>query len=208
MKLYADTPTRRVAQVLADLLTVAWIAGWVLLGRFVHEMVSALAVPGEKMDDAGTSLSAKMLEAAGKVDDLPLVKDGIAVPFEGAAKAADQLRAAGEAQVEAVSSIALGLAIAVVVVPVLMWLMVYVPLRWRFIRNATSTQRFLEGGTAADLVALRAMSTQPLHKLVKISDDPVRAWREGDVDVVTRLAALELKSVGLSAKRLARPSVK
>ena len=208
MKLYADRPPRLAAQLLADLLTVVWIAGWVLLGRFVHETVSALAVPGEKMDDAGTSLSVKMLEAAGKVDDLPLVKDGIAVPFEGAAKAADQLRAAGEAQVEAVSSIALGLAIAVVLIPVLMWLMVYVPLRWRFIRNATSTQRFLEAGTAADLVALRAMSTQPLHKLVKISDDPVRAWREGDVDVVTRLAALELKSVGLSAKRLARPSVK
>ena len=202
MKLYADTPSRRVAQLFADLVTVAWIAGWVFVGNLVHEMVSALAVPGQKMDDAGTSLSAKLLEAAGKVDDLPLVKDGVAAPFEGAAKAADQLRAAGEAQVDAVSTIAIWLAVGVVVVPVLMWLMVYVPLRWRFIRNATSTQRFLETGTAADLVALRAMSTQPLHKLVKISNDPVRAWREGDADVVAKLAELELKSVGLSAKRL------
>ncbi|MEU0314345.1 hypothetical protein [Nocardioides sp. NPDC006273] len=204
MKWYADTPTRRVAQLFTDLLTVVWIVGWVLIGRFVHEMVSALALPGEKMDAAGTSLSERMLEAAGRVDDLPLVKDGIAAPFTGAAKAADQLAAAGEAQVEAVASIAIGLAIAVVVFPVLMWMLVYVPLRWRFIRRATSTQRFLEAGTAADLVALRAMSTQPLHKLVKISDDPVKAWREGDVEVVTKLAALELKSVGLSAKRLAR----
>ncbi|MBG6094691.1 hypothetical protein [Nocardioides luteus] len=205
MKLYADTPSRRVAQLFADLLTVAWIVGWVLLGKLVHELVSALAVPGEKMDEAGTALSAKMLEAAGRVDDLPLVKDGIAAPFEGAAKAADQLRAAGEAQVDAVSTIAIGLAIAVVVVPVLMWLLVYVPLRWRFIRTATSTQRFLEAGTGADLVALRAMSTQPLHKLVKISDDPVRAWRDGDADVVAKLAELELKAVGLSAKRLRKP---
>lgn len=202
MKLYADRPRRLAAQLFADLLTVAWIVGWILIGRFVHEMISALAVPGEKMDDAGTSLSAKLLEAAGKVDDLPLVNDGIAVPFEGAAKAADQLRAAGEAQVEAVSTIAIWLAVGVAVVPVLMWLMVYVPLRWRFIRNATSTQRFLEAGTAADLVALRAMATQPLHKLVKISDDPVRAWRNGDPDVVARLAELELRSVGLSGKRL------
>lgn len=202
MKLYADIPARRVAQLFADLLTVAWVAGWIFVGRFVHEMVSALAVPGEKMDDAGTSLSAKLLEAAGKVDDLPLVKDGIAAPFEGAAKAADQLRAAGEAQVDAVSTIAIWLAVGVVVVPVLMWLMVYVPLRWRFIRTATSTQRFLEAGTGADLVALRAMSTQPLHKLVKISDDPVKAWRDGDAAVVAKLAELELRSVGLSAKRL------
>ncbi|MEU6134520.1 hypothetical protein [Nocardioides sp. NPDC047086] len=202
MKLYADRPPRLAAQLLADLMTVAWVVCWVLIGRFVHEMVSALAVPGEKMDDAGTSLSAKLLEAAGKVDDLPLVNDGIAVPFEGAAKAADQLRAAGEAQVEAVSTLAIWLAVGVVVVPVLMWLMVYVPLRWRFIRNATSTQRFLEAGTGADLVALRAMATQPLHKLVTISDDPVGAWRDGDAEVVARLAELELKSVGLSAKRL------
>lgn len=202
MMWYADRPTRRVAQLFVDLLTVAWIVGWVLLGRLVHELVSALAVPGQKMDEAGTSLSEKMLEAAGRVDDLPLVEDGVAAPFTGAAKAADQLAAAGEAQVEAVATIAIGLAIAVAVVPVLMWLLVYVPLRWRFVRNATSTRRFLEAGTAADLVALRAMSTQPLHKLVKISDDPVRAWREGDVDVVTKLAALELRSVGLSAKRL------
>ena len=197
MKLYADTPARRVAQLFADLLTVAWVAGWIFIGRFVHEMVSALAVPGEKMDDAGTSLSAKLLEAAGKVDDLPLVKDGIAAPFEGAAKAADQLRAAGEAQVDAVSTIAIWLAVAVVVVPVLMWLMVYVPLRWRFIRTATSTKRFLDAGTGADLLALRAISTQPLHKLVKISDNPAQAWRDGDSAVLGKLAELELRSVGL-----------
>jgi hypothetical protein len=197
MKLYADTPARRVAQLFADLLTVAWVAGWIFIGRFVHEMVSALAVPGEKMDDAGTSLSAKLLEAAGKVDDLPLVKDGIAAPFEGAAKAADQLRAAGEAQVDAVSTIAIWLAVAVVVVPVLMWLMVYVPLRWRFIRTATSTKRFLDSGTGADLLALRAISTQPLHKLVKISDNPAQAWRDGDAAVLGKLAELELRSVGL-----------
>ncbi|MER7560127.1 hypothetical protein ABTZ46_24505 [Nocardioides sp. NPDC126508] len=197
MKLYADTPSRRVAQMLADLLTVAWVAGWIFLGKLVHEMVSALAVPGRKMDEAGTSLSAKLLEAAGKVDDLPLVKDGIAAPFEGAAKAADQFRAAGEAQVDAVSTLAIWLAVAVVVVPVLMWLMVYVPLRWRFIRTATSTQRFLQAGSGTDLLALRAISTQPLHKLVRISDNPAQAWRDGDADVVARLAALELRSVGL-----------
>lgn len=202
MKLYADLPSRRVAQLSADLLTVAWILGWLLLGRFVHKMVSALAVPGEKMGDAGTSLSEKLLEAAGKVDDLPLINDGVSAPFEGASRAADQLAAAGDAQVDAVATIATGLAIAVVLVPVLMWLMVYVPLRWRFIRTATSTQRFLEAGTGADLVALRAMSTQPLHKLARISNDPVGAWRDGDAEVVAKLAELELNAVGLSAKRL------
>lgn len=202
MVLYADIPSRRIKQLLADLLTVLWIAGWVTVGTLVHTMVSALAVPGTKMDEAGTSLSEKLLEAAGRVDDLPLVSDGFSTPFEGAAKAADQLSAAGQAQVEAVGHIAMGLAVAVAVVPVAMWLLVYLPLRWRFVRNATSTRRFLEAGTAADLVALRAMSRQPLHKVAAISDDPVGAWRAGDVSVVTRLAELELNAAGLSARRL------
>ncbi|TQL67112.1 hypothetical protein FB381_0985 [Nocardioides albertanoniae] len=202
MLLYADIPSRRIAQVLADVLTLAWIVGWIVVGRLVHELISALAVPGEKMDEAGRSLSERLLEAAGRVDDLPLVSDGFSTPFEGAARAADRLSAAGESQVEAVGTIALGFAVAVVVVPVVMWLLVYVPLRWRFIRTATSTRRFLEAGTGADLVALRAMSTRPLHELAKISNDPVRAWRDGDAAVVAELAALELNAAGLSTKRL------
>jgi hypothetical protein len=36
-----------------------------------------------------------------------------------------------------------------------------------------------------------------MHKLAKISDDPVTAWREGDTAVITRLADLELRSTGL-----------
>ena len=42
------------------------------------------------------------------------------------------------------------------------------------------------------------MSHQPMHRLAQISDDPVRAWRDGDPDVVRALAVLELKDAGLA----------
>jgi hypothetical protein len=43
------------------------------------------------------------------------------------------------------------------------------------------------------------MANQPMNRLAKISDDPVAAWREGDSEVIARLADLELRSTGLRA---------
>jgi hypothetical protein len=41
------------------------------------------------------------------------------------------------------------------------------------------------------------MANQPMHRLARISADPVRAWREGDAEVVRALALLELRDAGL-----------
>ena len=49
-----------------------------------------------------------------------------------------------------------------------------------------------------DLFALRALARQPMHVLAKVSDDPAGAWRARDREVVTALAALELRDSGLS----------
>jgi hypothetical protein len=37
-----------------------------------------------------------------------------------------------------------------------------------------------------------------MHRLARISTDPVRAWRSGDAEVVRALAVLELQDAGLS----------
>jgi hypothetical protein len=85
----------------------------------------------------------------------------------------------------------------VATIPILVLVAVYVPLRWRFVREATAGQRFMDSGSDIDLFALRAMANQPLHRLARVTDDPVRAWREGDPGVVRELALLELRDVGL-----------
>jgi hypothetical protein len=41
------------------------------------------------------------------------------------------------------------------------------------------------------------MASQPLYVLAAVSDDPVKAWREGDRAVVDQLAAIELRRNGL-----------
>ena len=197
MKLYADAPGHQARQVLGDLLLVLWIALWVRLSQVVRDATLALAAPGEQIEEAGTGLAGKLRDAGGTVGDLPLVGDQARAPFDGAGDAADRLAAAGAAQVEAVQTLAFWLSLAVGSIPILVVVAFYVPLRWRFIRTASAGRRFVDSGADLDLFALRAMSNQPLHRLARISDDPVRAWRDGDPDVVRALAALELRDTGL-----------
>ena len=205
MKLYADAPGRQARQVLGDLLLVLWVALWVRLATIVRDATLALATPGEQIEDAGNGLAGKLRDAGATVGDLPLVGDQARAPFDGAGSAADKIAAAGAAQVEAVHTLAFWLSLAVGAIPILIVLAVYVPLRWRFVRQATAGRRFIDASADLDLFALRAMSNQPMHRIARISDDPVRAWRDGDPEVVRALAALELRDTGLGLPRLERP---
>jgi hypothetical protein len=204
MKLYADAPGRQARQVLGDLLLVLWVALWVRLATIVRDATLALAAPGEQIEDAGTGLAGKLRDAGATVGDLPLVGDQARAPFDGAGSAADKIAAAGAAQVEAVHTLAFWLSLAVGAIPILIAVAVYLPLRWRFVRQATAGRRFIDASADLDLFALRAMSNQPMHRIARISDDPVRAWREGDPEVVRALAALELRDTGLGLPRLDR----
>jgi hypothetical protein len=198
MKLYADGQVRRTRQMLGDVLLVLWVVLWVRLALVVHNATLALATPGRKMAAAGDGLAGKLRDAGTAVGGLPLVGDQARSPFDGAGRAADQIAAAGTAQVAAVQHLAFWLGLAVGALPVLLVVLVYLPLRWRFVREASAGQRFIDSTADLDLFALRAMANQPMHRLARVSEDPVRAWREGDPDVVRALAVLELADVGLA----------
>lgn len=198
MKLYADARARRSRQMLGDLLLAGWVLLWVKTAFVVRDATLALAGPGEQISDAGSGLASRLRDAGDTVSGLPLVGDEASAPFEGAGGAADRIAAAGSAQVEAVHTLAFWLALAVGAIPILIALGIYLPVRWRFVRQATAGRRFVDSTDDLSLFALRAMARQPLHRLAPISDDPVGAWRRGDPDVVRELAALELRDSGLS----------
>lgn len=199
MKIYADTSTRRTRQQLGDLLVLVWVWLWVQTALVVHDATMMLARPGEEIAEAGGGMAERLREAGARVDDVPLVGDEVRAPFEGAGDAADQLADAGTAQVEAVTELAFWLGLSVGAIPVLIALAVYLPLRWRFIREATAAQRFIDSNADLDLFALRAMARQPMHRLARISDDPAGAWRRADPAIVQALAELELRDTGLRA---------
>ena len=198
MKLYADSPVRRSWQVAADLLFVVWVYAWVRTALVVRDATLSLAGPGEQMDRAGTGLARRLGEAGSAVGDVPLIGAEVQAPFDEAGSAAGQIAAAGRAQVEAVETLAFWLGLAVGAIPVLIALAIHLPLRWRFVREATAGARYVDSTADLDLFALRAMARQPMHRLARISDDPATAWRRGDREVVRALALLELRDSGLS----------
>ena len=197
VKLYADTPGRRIAQVVADVLFLLWLVLWVWMGNVIHDGTMALAEPGRQTTQAATSLSDGLTDAGDYLRDVPIVGDDVAVPFETASGASDSIAEAGRQQVAAVEKLAFWLGLAIAAIPILVVAAVHVPLRLRFVRRATAGARFVDAAEDLDLFALRALARQPLHVLARVSDDPAGAWRAQDPGVVRELARIELRSSGL-----------
>jgi hypothetical protein len=201
MKLYAASPVRATRQVVADILFLLWLVLWVSAGNAVHDATMELAGPGRQAEQSATSLAESMQDAGDALDDLPIVGGSARAPFDQASEASGALAEAGRAEVEAVEGLAFWLRLAVVLIPILVVAAFFVPARWRFIREATAGQRFMDSEADLELFALRAMANQPMHQLARVSDDPVGAWRRGDRTVVHALAKLEMRSVGLEPPR-------
>jgi len=194
---YADRARVAGRQVLTDLFVVAWVWFWIWAAMRLYDLVEKLAVPGQKMDSAGTGLSDNLRDAGSTMDRVPGVGGALATPFEKAAGAAQALAEAGREQQETVRDIALALSIIVLVVPLGLVLFGWLPLRIRWMRRAGAATRLRGTAGGRDLLALRALASQPLRRLAPLGADPVGAWRRGDEPTVEALAALELRTLGL-----------
>ena len=199
MTLYAQTPWRRARQILADLLVLAWVVLWVRAGLWVHEVVGKLAAPGRTLEDAGSSLSDSLNSAGDTVARVPLVGDDVRAPFTAAGSAADSIARAGIQVQEGATQLALLLGLVIAAVPILLVVAAWLHARVRFVSRARAANRILDSAADLDLFALRALATQPVRVLARVSDDPANAWRRGDPEVVRALASLELRSLGLRA---------
>lgn len=197
MKVYSDVGSQRFGQVLGDLMLVGWVWLCVELGRLIFRITNALGTPGRKAAEAGDGLAGDLRKLSEPIGKVPAVGDQLRSPVDGAAAAAGRLAQAGRDQAHAVEQFAYVLAGVTIGLPVLFALLLWLPRRIRFSRRATAAQKFIDNAADLDLFALRAMANQPMHRLARISDDPVAAWREGDRDIIGKLADLELRSTGL-----------
>jgi len=197
VKIYADRFPRFLIQVLTDLFVIAWVYFWIRGAFWLHDQVEKLGVPGQKLEGAGTALAQNLAEAGSKVGGVPLVGDELTAPFEKAADAARSVAEAGQSQQDVVGDLALALAVLTAVLPILFVLLLWLPLRARWVRRATAASRVRRSPAGRDLLALRALATQPLSKLAKLGPDVAESWRRSDDSTVEALAALELKSLGL-----------
>ena len=72
--------------------------------------------------------------------------------------------------------------------------------------EASAATRLRRTGTAgAELLAVRAMASQPLRRLARVDPAVITGWRAGDPAATEALAALELRSLGLLSPPPAPP---
>jgi hypothetical protein len=197
MKLYSDFGGRRTRQIIFDALAVLAITAWVLLGVALYSLVMNLASFGVQMEQAGAGFRETMVDVGENLGGVPLIGEGIRVPFDGASDAGAALETAGKDQQSAVSQLATGLGIGIAALPILTILVFWLIPRVNFARRAGNAKAIVESSAGIDLLALRALSNQKLANLAKIDEDAMAAWRRGDENVLRQLAQLELRSSGI-----------
>ncbi|MFE3862259.1 hypothetical protein ACFRSX_25245 [Streptomyces goshikiensis] len=199
MLLYAQTPARRTRQILADLIAVVLIAVAVRFALAVHGAIMMLAEPGRKVESSGEGLASALDDAGATASKVPLVGDLLEKPFQSAADAGTGIADAGQSLQDAVSQLATLVTLALIVVPVVFVLLLWLPLRLRWIRRSATVRRLLDAPGGADLLALRALTGPPgeLSTVPAPQGGLADAWRRGDRQVIAALSEITLRRAGL-----------
>lgn len=194
---YSETPVARTREITADLLVLGWVVAWILVGRFVHRVVSALGAPAEPIRTAGEALSARMVDIADRVTAVPLVGDDLHTPFARTALVGTDLTSAANQLESSVDRMALWLSLLTAGTPIVLVVAWYALLRWHAMVTTTSLAAYRDRPELQELLALRALTSRTIRELSAVSDDPLGDWRSGDADVIAALTTLELHSSGL-----------
>jgi hypothetical protein len=197
MGIYSTRPGRLAGQIFSDLFVVAWSIGCGVVALLVNQVVAAVAVPARETARTATRLMDNMRQAAEQAARVPAVGEDLRRPFDAASDTLGNVVASANSQVESIERLALVAGWLVFLIPVALVVALWLPRRVRFYRQAKASQAFLDSTADLDLFALRAMASQPLYVLAGVSDDPIRAWRDGDRQVIDALAEIELRRNGL-----------
>jgi hypothetical protein len=197
---YAESRVRRSRQLLADGCVALLLLGCLWLGSSVHHLTADLAGPGRTLESAGATLADKMDEAGTAAGKVPLAGDALAAPFSGASQAGRSIEDAGVKQQQVVGRLATLLGLLAGGLPALLVVGLWLPRRVRFARDAGLAARLRSARGGLDILALRALSRQPLGDLLQVGPAVVEGWRASDPDAIEALAALELRGLGLRSR--------
>lgn len=200
MKWYAENGRMRAGQQLLDVAVLAWCYLFLRLGQSVQDTALRLREPGEQLQRAGENLAGGLGDAADRVAGAPLVGDRLRGPLDAAADASRAVAQAGITGQEAVDQLALVLGLLVALLPIAYVLSRWLPYRLRYAREAGAAGR-LRGDV--ELLALRAATNAPLHRLARLGSEPVARWRRGEPGAAQALADLELRELGLTGRPVA-----
>ncbi len=190
---------RGVWQAFADGFVFAWGVGWALLGRFCFDLIQTLKQPAAATRNAVVDMAEKFDSAASQVSRVPGVGPTVRRPFDSATDGLESIVSSVQEQMDLIDTISTLVGWAVFVIPLVLVVAFWLPTRIRFWRESAAARALLERADATELFSLRALSSQPIRALVKISRTPVSDWIAGDSEVIEKLADLELRRLGISA---------
>ncbi len=197
---YSTRPGRLVAQLFSDFAVVVWTALWLLVGLAVHDAISTIAEAGRQVESGAHGIAGNLASAGHGAQHIPVVGDAVGKPLASASQAALDIAGAGHDLDTTASWLAVLLAMAVVALPILLAVMPWFFLRLRFFRRKWTATALAATTEGVQLLALRALTSRPPRKLTAVSADPVGGWRRDDPGTIRALAALELRSAGITIR--------
>lgn len=201
MRWYARGGRLLARQLGSDAFVVAWALLWWLLGRFTDTTIRAIAEPARQTATITADLRRQVTDAASQAGGVPVVGDGLRQPFDAMANSLRDLGASAAASVAQIELTATVAGVLTTLVPIALVVLSWLPRRVRFALRAAELNDLAATPGGTELLALRALATQPLSEVRAITPDAVAAWRSGDPEVTRRLADLELASAGLVRRR-------
>ena len=202
MRFYPNIPTRRASTLTRDLLTVALLVLLAWIALKVHDAVDRLAVLGEGVNEAGSTIEDGFESAADAVDGTPIVggelADGLRGAGEGSGGNVADLGQEGEDKTHQLADI---LGLVTFFLPATFLVLWVVPARIAQVRQLTAAERVLlerETPERQRLIAMRAAFSLPYGQLLAYTRDPLGDLEQGRYDA---LVEAMLEDAGLRSSR-------
>jgi hypothetical protein len=195
MRIYAERPGRVLLQLLADAGALAWVYFVVQFARAARDVVLQLHGPARRLVGAGDAIRGAFDSAAATAAGVPFVGDDLARALGTGSTAGDSLSSSGREIAATATTAGTAVLAAVVLLGVVPVVAVWLTLRVRWVRAASSART--ARAADPDLLALQALTRRPTRLLLAVTSEPGAAWRGGDPEAVAALAAVELDALGL-----------
>ncbi|MDI3423807.1 hypothetical protein [Streptomyces luteolus] len=197
---YAQNSGRRVRQLLGDTAVLLWTAAWAAAAMIAYRLAQHVARPVTTPSAHGRGSGSGLGRFGRSAADMPLVGERLDAALRGVAGAGDRFDG-GQAVAQ---GLAAGGAVLVFLVPVGLVLVLWLPRRLRWIRQAAAAYELAASEDGRELLALRALM-RPLDEVsrtAKTLEDATpgslaEGWREGDPETLDALADAELVRLGL-----------
>jgi len=193
---YAST-RNVVPQIVSDAGLILWCVLWGYLASKARAFVLLFGVPASNAQDGVHNLSQSLDQASQSVESTPLIGDFLSSLLSTIEQGVSGFGLSLEQFVRLIGVASIVVATIIVAIPVAYYLWKWLPWRWTFVREATAGKKLLPADDCAELFALRAIANAPMHDLVKITADPMGAWKRKDERIIRQLANLELNRDGL-----------